>query len=337
MGFKNTSWIMRQVLLALIPGGMAMLYLFGGGVLINLILAISAAIAAESLVLYLRSKPIIATLSDLSAIVTAILLALALPPTLPWWLTIIGVSFAIIIAKQLYGGLGYNLFNPAMVGYAFLLISYPAEMTFWIPPWMLNSHPIDIAGTFKLTFTGVLPTGLDIDAISAATPLENMHNGLSMRNMVEEIRDGRAWGLFGEQGWEWPNFAYAGGGIWLLYQRIITWHIPVSILGTMFLVCGIFYLLDPQVSPLPTFHLFSGATMLGAFFIATDPVTASTTPRGQLIYGSSIGLLIFIIRTWGGYPDAVAFSVLLLNTAVPLIDRYTQPRVFGTHILDDDI
>ncbi len=329
---NGINWIMGQVIIALIPGIIAMLYLFGWGVLINIVIATIGAVAAESLALYLRNKPIAATLKDLSAVVTAILLALALPSTLPWWLTLLGIAFAIIVAKHLYGGLGYNPFNPAMVGYAFLLISYPRAMTIWLPPYMLSPHPLDLLETLRLIFLEELPTGLSIDAISAATPLEMMRTGLSMNIMISEIRCNPVWGDFGGRGWEWLGNWYAIGGIWLIYRKVINWQIPFAVLGSITLISGFLYMLDSQCHPFPAFHLFSGGTMLGAFFIATDPVTAATTPKGQLIYGAAIGLLVFTIRTWGGYPDAVAFAVLLINMAVPMIDQYTQPRVFGSQI-----
>lgn len=332
----NIEWIMSQVLLALIPGAIAMIYLFGWGVLINLILATTTAVTCEALVLHLRQRPIIPTLKDLSACVTAVLLALAIPSTLPWWLTLLGPSFAILVVKHLYGGIGYNPFNPAMAGYVFLLISYPIYMNTWLSPRMLNPHPLDFIDTLIWLFTSALPHGLEIDAITSATPLEIMRTGLRMNQMISEIRCNSLWGDVGGRGWEWVNLCYALGGIWLMRQRVITWHIPVTMLSSLMLSGSIFYLLDSQCSPSPAFHLFSGGAILGAFFIATDPITASTTPKGQIIYAAAIGLLIFIIRTWGGYPDAVAFAVLLLNMAVPTIDYYTQPRVFGTHLISNN-
>lgn len=328
----SVEWIMGQVLIALIPGIVTMIYVFGWGILINLILAITTAVIMEAWILYLRHRPILPTLKDLSACVTAVLFALAIPPTLPWWITILGISFAILVVKHLYGGIGYNPFNPAMAGYVFLLISYPIYMTTWLPPLILNSHSLSFIDTIIWLFTGHLPIGIELDAISAATPLEIMRAGLRMHKMVSEIRCNPLWGDLGGRGWEWVGIWYALGGLWLLRRKIITWHIPGAILGTLILISSVFYLLDSQCNPPPPFHIFSGGAILGAFFVATDPVTACTTPKGQLIYGAAIGLLIYIIRTWGGYPDAVAFSILLLNMAVPLIDHYTQPRVFGTAV-----
>lgn len=321
--------VMLQVLLALIPGALATIYFFGWGVLINLVLASLAALGAEALVLRLRGRPVVPVLMDLSALVTAVLLALALPPALPGWLTVLGTLFAILIAKQLYGGIGYNPFNPAMAGYVFLLVSYPVQMTSWLAPVMLASHPLGLWDSLMLNLTGTLPPGLALDALTSATPLDSLRVGLSLNKMIQEIRLSPLWGDFGGRGWEWVANWYFLGGLWLLHKRVITWHIPVSMLGTLILLAGIFYALDPNTHPFPAFHVFSGGAMLGAFFIATDPVTACATQRGQLIFGAAIGLLVFVIRSWGGYPDAVAFAVLLMNLAAPTLDYYTQPRVFG--------
>jgi electron transport complex protein RnfD len=335
---NSVDRVMLQVILALVPGAAAMTWFFGWGILINMALATAAAVAAESLMLRLRGQPVLPALADLSAVVTALLFAVAVPPTLPWWLTVLGMAFAIIIVKQLYGGIGYNPFNPAMAGYVFLLVSYPVQMTSWLPPYMLmpDEHALSFFESLSLIFTGGLPQGLSIDAITAATPLDEMRTNLDLNKMIEEIRQSPLWGDFGGRGWEWVGNWYFLGGLWLLYKRVITWHIPVSMLGSLILLAGIFYLLDPQSHPFPAFHVFSGGAMLGAFFIATDPVTASTTKRGQLVYGASIGALVFVIRTWGGYPDAVAFAVLLMNMAAPTIDYYTQPRVFGAQRAQHD-
>ncbi len=326
---NRVSSVMLRVILALIPGALAMTWYFGWGVVINMALATVVAVASEALLLRLRGRPVTATLSDLSAVVTALLFALAVPPLLPWWLTVLGIGFAIVVAKQLYGGLGYNPFNPAMAGYVLLLISYPVEMTAWIPPIILNEHVLTLSETLRVIFTGTLPAGLTWDALSMATPLDAMRTNLDLGHLISEIRESPLWGDFGGRGWEWVGNWYFLGGIWLIYKRVISWHIPGAMLGALLLLAMIFHLLDPETHPFGLFHLFSGGAMLGAFFIATDPVSAATTPRGKLIYGASIGALVFIIRTWGGYPDAVAFAVLLMNMAAPTIDYYTQPRVFG--------
>jgi len=300
------------------------------------VLAILAAVGFEALMLRLRGRPIRPTLADLSAVVTAMLFALAVPPLLPWWLVVLGIAFAIVVAKHLYGGIGYNPFNPAMAGYVLLLISYPVEMTAWLPPRMLNEHPLDLVQSLQTIFTGVLPAGTTWDALTMATPLDAMRTGLDMERMISEIRESPLWGDFGGRGWEWVGNWYLLGGIWLIYKRVITWHIPVAMLTSLLTIASFFHLLDPETHPFGLFHLFSGGAMLGAFFIATDPVTAATTAKGRLIYGASIGILVFVIRTWGGYPDAVAFAVLLMNMAAPTIDYFTQPRVFGQQDTQDE-
>ncbi|MCF7983869.1 MAG: electron transport complex subunit RsxD [Thiohalocapsa sp.] len=332
---NRVDWVMLQVCLALIPGILAMVWFFGWGVLINVALAVVFAVSAEAIVMKLRGRPVLPAIGDYSAVVTGVLFALTVPPTLPWWLTLLGILFAIVIVKQLYGGIGYNPFNPAMAGYVFLLISYPVQTTTWLPPdipALLEARDLTLLSfmdSARLIFTGVLPAGLGWDAVSAATPLDEMRTMLDQGAAIGEIRQSPLSGLFGGRGWEWVAGGFLVGGLYLLWQRVITWHIPVAFSAGLFVTAGIFWFVDPGTHPSPLFHLFSGGALLGAFFIATDPVSACTTPRGQLIYGASIGALIYVIRTWGGYPDAVAFAVLLLNIAAPMIDHYTQPRVFG--------
>jgi electron transport complex protein RnfD len=321
--------VMLEVLLALVPGIIAMTWYFGWGILVNIAVSVAVAVASEVFVIKLRKRPALPVISDLSAVVTGVLLALALPPLLPWWITAIGAAFAIIMVKQLYGGIGYNPFNPAMAAYALLLVSWPTHMTSWLPPSMLNTTPLDFGQVLNVIFTGTMPAGLSWDTISSATPLDEMFTRLDMNQMIEEIRQSPLWGDFGGKGWEWVNNWYLLGGLYLLFRKVISWHIPISIIASLLVLSGLAYMIDPAVHPFPAFHIFSGGVMLGAFFIATDPVSACTTKKGQLIFGASIGALIFIIRSWGGYPDAVAFAVLLMNMAAPMIDYYTKPRVFG--------
>lgn len=306
--------LMLQTLLALVPGILAMTWAFGWGVPVQIALAVLCGLGAEAAVLLARARPVAPALRDGSAAVTAVLFALAIPPTLPWWLTLLGMVFAIVLVKQLYGGLGYNPFNPAMAAYVFLLVSYPVEMTRWLPPGGWGEHALSWPDALRPIFQGSLPPGLDWDAVSSATPLEALrhrsHAGIG-------------------PGSPWVGGAFLLGGLWLLWKRTIAWQIPLSMLTGLLALAGLFWLIDPLTYASPAVHLFGGAAILGAFFIATDPVTAATTPRGRLIYGAAIGALVFAIRTWGGYPDAVAFAVLLLNIAAPTIDHYTQPRVFG--------
>lgn len=327
---KSVSKIMLTVALGLLPGIAVYTGLFGWGVIINILIAAITALACEAIILAIRKRPIGVSLSDNSALVTAMLLALSIPPLSPWWIPVLGAAFAIIIAKQLYGGLGYNSFNPAMVGYVMLLISFPREMTSWLAPLSISDTVIGFQESLHKVFTGEFSAPLITDAVTMATPLDTLKTELGLEKNVGEIMGGSP--LFGHlagTGWEWISLTFLAGGCWLIFKRIISWHIPVALLGSLFIMSAIFHLIDGQQYASPLFHLLSGAAILGAFFIATDPVTACTTNRGRLYYGAGIGILVYIIRTWGGYPDAVAFAVLLMNMAAPTIDYYTQPRVFG--------
>jgi Na+-translocating ferredoxin:NAD+ oxidoreductase subunit D len=325
----GVSIIMLKVLLALVPGIAAYVWIFGSGVLISLTLASATALLSEAVMLKLRGRPVVPFLLDGSALVTAWLLALALPPLAPWWLIVVGTLFAIVIAKQLYGGLGYNPFNPAMVGYAVLLISFPVLMTQWPAPLEIAGAKLSFIDQWHYIFGRMLPEGVSLDAISSATPLDTLKTQLKLQHGMEQITAAPMFGTLGGKGSEIVVGAYLLGGLYLLQQRIISWHIPTAFLTALALISGIFHLVDPAHHAGPLFHLFSGASMLCAFFIATDPISGPTTPKGKLIFAAGIGVLTWMIRTWGGYPDGVAFAVLLMNICVPLIDAYTQPRVFG--------
>lgn len=320
--------VMRRVLYAMVPGIAALIWFFGWGVLINLVLATAVALVAEAAVLAVRGKALSLYLSDYSAVVTAWLLAVALPPLAPWWLTTIGVVFAIVVAKHLYGGLGYNPFNPAMVGYVVLLISFPREMSTWLIPYGVGQpHALSFLDTLRVVMDGA--GGITLDGLTGATPLDILRTKLGLGLTVTEVRNSPVFGIVSGHGWEWATLGFLTGGLWLIYTRTVAWQIPVGMLGGLALVASAFYLVDPQRYAPPWFQIWSGAAIYGAFFIATDPVTASTTARGRLIYGAGIGVLVYIIRSFGGYPDGVAFAVLLMNIAAPTIDLYTQPRVFG--------
>ena len=333
---RTTAQVMQWVILCCIPGIAVQTCFFGWGTLIHVALACIVAIVAEASILELRKKNIELALSDYSAVVTALLLAISIPPFAPWWITVIGVSFAIIIVKQLYGGLGYNLFNPAMAGYVALLISFPVQMTAWSPPTMIAQEERDFFDALAIIFTNYSVEGfsvsqmrIGIDGYTMATPLDHVRTALSQNMTYSESITGSAfsngWGI----GWTWVNLSYLLGGLILLQQRIIAWHIPVSILLSLSAFSCIFFMIDPDHYAPPTFHLLAGGTMLAAFFIATDPVSAATSNKGRLIFGAFIGFWIFAIRTWGGYPDAVAFAVLLMNMAVPVIDYFTKPITYG--------
>jgi electron transport complex protein RnfD len=302
----SVTRVMLTVGAALLPGLIAYVVFFGPGILRTLAIASVAALLFEAVMLQIRGKPLTVFLQDGSALLTAWLLALSLPPTAPWWLVVVGVFFAIVIAKHLYGGLGQNPFNPAMIGFAVCIVSFPALMGQWP----------------------------GVDAITAATPLDHLKTALKLgegQTSVAAITTDRSiYGLFAGHGWDWIAAGYLLGGGFLVWRKIITWHIPVAFLAAIGLFAGGLWLYDAHAFASPLFHLFGGATMLGAFFIATDPVSAATTPRGKLIFGFGCGLIAVIIRIFGGYPDGIAFAVLLMNLCVPIIDMATQPPVFGT-------
>ncbi|MEH4015485.1 electron transport complex subunit RsxD [Escherichia fergusonii] len=334
---RQTSRIMLLVLLAAIPGIATQLWFFGWGTLVQIILAVISALSAEALVLKLRNQPIAAILKDNSALLTGLLLAVSIPPLAPWWMVVLGTVFAVIIAKQLYGGLGQNPFNPAMIGYVVLLISFPVQMTNWLPPYEIAATVPGMADALQVIFTGHTTSGGDmstlrmgIDGISQATPLDTLKTSLHSGRSVEQIMQYPIFsGMLAGAGWQWVNLAWLAGGVWLLTIKVIRWHIPVSFLVSLALCTTLGWLFAPESLASPQIHMLSGATMLGAFFILTDPVTASTTNRGRLIFGALAGVLVWLIRSFGGYPDGVAFAVLLANITVPLIDYYTRPRVYG--------
>ena len=316
--------VMLRVGAALLPGLTAYVLNFGIGVIIQCLLAVAAAIATECLMLKLRRRPVALHLKDGSVIITGLLLALCLSPLTPWWITLIAAVFAVALAKHAFGGLGHNLFNPAMAGYVFVLLCFPAQMNLWPAAPGTAEHGIPAAAYLAAIFSGT-----EVDALSGATALGRMKSQLDLMAMVSEIRLEPLFGTLAGRGWEWVAAGWLAGGLALLGLGVIRWQIPAAMLGSLFAVSALFHIYDSDVYASPLFHLFAGATLLGAFFIATDPVSASTTPRGRLIYGGLIGLLAWVIRTWGAFPDGVAFAVLLGNAAAPLIDHFTRPRVLG--------
>ncbi|MFY0655642.1 MAG: electron transport complex subunit RsxD [Neptunomonas phycophila] len=323
----GTSEVMRLVILATVPGICAMTFFFGWSTLINLVLACSLALVFEAICIKARHRPVSFYLKDNSALVTAVLLALSLPPFAPWWLTTVAVFVAIVIAKQLYGGIGQNPFNPAMIAYALVLISFPIEMTRWTAPFVMQAaegwQVLSFTDTLSVIFGGWQTAA---DAFTSATPLDEMRHRAGMTT-TEIWRSSSVLANIGA--WHAVSAAYLMGGIFLLYKKIFTWHTPASLILTLAAVSLLFYVISPDNYTDPIFHISVGATIFGAFFIATDPVSAATSNIGKIWYGAGIGLLIYIIRTWGNYPDAVAFSVLIMNLAAPFIDQYTQPRTYG--------
>lgn len=328
----KTQTVMQRVIICAVPGLIAQIVFFGWGTLIQIILAIIVALAAEAIVIKLRHRSIRYAISDYSAILTALLLGISIPPLAPWWLIVIGTLFAIIVVKHLYGGLGNNLFNPAMAAYVLLLVAYPVQMTSWIAPATLAEHVPNLVDALRQILTTNVDMSfyrLGIDGTTMATPLDTLRTSLSMGLPIADIFSKSIFDSGVGIGWFWVNIGYLAGGLIMLKLNVIRWQIPTAILVSVFICSGIGFLLAPNTHSSPLFQLFSGATMLAAFFIATDPVTAATSNRGRLIFGSLIGVLIYLIRNFGGYPDAVAFSVLLANICAPLIDYYIKPRTYG--------
>jgi electron transport complex protein RnfD len=325
---SSVTQVMAWVLAALLPGIAAYVWLFGPGILVTLSLATVTALAAEAAMLKARGYPAKPFLTDLSAIVTAWLLALSLPSLAPWWLIVTGTLFAIVVAKHLYGGLGQNIFNPAMVGYAVLIVSFPVQMTQWAGPLELTTTHLSLAQSAWVIFGGDIAK-TTLDAITMATPLDALRTGLLQQLTVDEVMTNPIFGYYAGTGFEWLAAAFLLGGLLLWALRIISWQVPLAFLAGIWLAAGFLHFFDAGRFGAPWLHLFAPSVMLGAFFIATDPVSGATTPRGKLIFGFGAGLLTIIIRTWGGFPDGVAFAILLMNLCVPLIDAWTQPRIYG--------
>lgn len=314
---SSVGKLMLVVLAALIPGTAVFIYQTGWGGVVNLVLAILASVAFEAIALRLRKRPLRSSLEDYSAVVTGWLIALCLPPLVAWWLPILAVAFAILLAKHLFGGLGQNVFNPAMAGYALILVSYPLDLGLW--PELPVALDLSLSEVLAMVTNGGLKLHADWDALTGATALDQ-HRSAVLQNLNSLQPSNTTAGLFGAAHSEWLNLAFLLGGIWLWYQRAIQWHIPVAFLTALFVCSLIGNWVDPQQAG-AGFHLFGGATMLGAFFIATDPVSAAASNRGRLIYAAGAGVLVYLIRTLGAYPDAVAFAILIMNCAVPALDR----------------
>ncbi len=317
--------VMLQVLFALVPGIAVYVWLIGPAIVVQLLIATLAALAGEALMLHLRRRPLALFLGDGSAIVTAWLIALAFPPLAPWWLVAVGSLFAIVVGKHLYGGLGQNPFNPAMLAFAACIVSFPALMSQWpaLGVKLTWYEQLQLVG-------GVVPR---VDVLSGATPLDAMKTALKVGegsvDVATVLTTHEVFGHFAGRGWEWVTLAYLFGGLWLWWRRIISWHAPLAFIAGLSLLATALWWWNPLQFASPLFHLLSGGSLLGAFFIVTDPVSGCTTPRGKLIFGGLAGVIAYLIRVFGGYPDGVAFAVLLLNLCVPLIDRYSQPPIFG--------
>lgn len=329
---KNNSVqnVMAMVLLALLPATAYNLYLFGWPAIFLFAITIASCVLVEAACLKLGGKPVMKTLSDNSAVLTGWLMAASLPPWAPWWVGLLGAIFAIAITKHAFGGLGQNVFNPAMVGRTVMLISFPVVMTAWVAP-----HPLFSADAPSFSESISITFGHMPDAMASASTLGHikteLSRGIPVTESMAQVPDlmdmalGNRAGSLGET----TLLLILFGGLFLMAKRIISWHIPVSMIGSLFLIAELFHLINPAHFASGTFHLVSGATFLGAFFIASDYVTAPVTKPGQLIFGAGVGLLTWCIRNFAGYPEGVAFAVLLMNSLSPIIDQYTRPRIFG--------
>ncbi len=326
---STVTRVMFKVLLALVPALIAYVYYYGPIIFVDLALATATALATEAIVLKLRGVPAWPFLSDLSAVVTAWLLAMSMPPMSPWWLTVGANAFAIVVVKQLYGGLGSNPFNPAMAGYAAALVAFPLHMSHWSPPQLLSATRNDFRTQLDYIFREFVDKRFLIDAETMATPLDTVKTAVGMKQTLADISYMPIFGHVSGTATEVIALGYLIGGLYMLQQRIITWHMPAAFLAAIAALAGALHLGAPAKFAGPLFHLFGGASMLGAFFIVTDPVSGATTPRGKLIFAAGAGALTYVIRVFGGYPDGVAFAVLVMNACAPLIDAHTQPRVFG--------
>jgi len=328
---RSSGQIMALVLLALLPATAFGFYLYGWPAINLWTLTILSAVITEAFTLVLARKPVLFFLGDGSAVLTGWLLAMTLPPWAPWWIAVVGGVIAIILGKSVFGGIGQNLFNPAMLARVVLLISFPVEMTLWVAPHvMLSAGSPSFLEGLDITFRGYA-----IDSLSSASALgvvrTELHQGHALSTIMTSGFDSQslALGFISGSLGETSALLIILGGIFLLFKRIYTWHVPVAMMGSVSLLATLFHGLNPEHYPDAGFHLFSGGLILGAFFIATDPVTSPNSSIGKLVFGAGCGTLIYVIRTWGGYPEGVAFAVMLMNAITPLIDHYTRPRIYG--------
>lgn len=307
-GEFSTPRIMRDVVIALIPAFALSLFIYGLNALVVTAITVVSCMFFEWLInrFMLRRT---STLGDWSAVVTGTLLAFNLPANISPWLIVLGALVAIGIGKMSFGGLGRNLFNPALVGRVFLLISFPVQMTLFP----------DTPGVDAIT--GATPLAFVKEAMKTGTPVADIMPNIDLGGMLLGFKDGS----MGEIG----ALALLIGGIYLLIRKVITWHIPVFVLGSIFVFASILWLIDPAQYMNPLFHLFAGGAMLGAIFMATDYVTSPMSKAGQIIYAIGIGVITILIRVWGAYPEGISFAILIMNATVPLINMYVKPSRFG--------
>lgn len=318
--------VMATVLLALTPATLFGFWLYGWPAVNLWAVSLIAAIVGEAFVLRLQGRHVRTVIMDGSGILTAWLLALSLPPYAPWWIAVLGSLFAVIIGKQVFGGLGQNVFNPAMAARVMLLISFPLEMTTWVAP----AQSPGLLESLRITFLSQ-----PIDGMASASLLGHVKTEFTRGIGLDQALTGyyapldMLWGSRAGSLGETAAVLLLIGGLFLIARRIITWHAPFAMLLGVAVPALLFNAIDANHYAGPMVHVLSGGLMLGAFFIITDPVTSPNTALGQFIFGLSCGLLTWIIRTWGGYPEGVAFAVLLMNAVTPIIDQYVKPRIYG--------
>ncbi len=328
---NTVARVMLLVGLALVPAILAHVFFFGTGIIIQLTLSIIFALSFEALSLKLLKKPVKLFLKDYSAFVTALLFALCISPVAPWWISLIGMFFAIVVGKHLFGGLGQNIFNPAMLGFAIVLISFPQAMSVWMPVHEIAPYVMSFTDNLHAIFSNRFPIHIEFDTLTQATPLDTIKTAISQEYALSEITTQPLFGDFGGLGWEWIANFYFLGGLFLIYKKIITWRVPVAVILTTVVFSLPFnvYNADHFIGPIQ--HMFSGGLMLAAFFIATDPTTGCSSHKGQLIFGAGVAIMTILVREFGNFPDGVAFGILIMNMSAPLIDRLTIPKAFGQH------
>ncbi|MBF0610097.1 MAG: RnfABCDGE type electron transport complex subunit D [Magnetococcales bacterium] len=332
---ETVPQIMKMVIWALMPAAALSVVIFGWPALLVMVITTLSCVVTEQLFIKIRGT--VSPIGDYSAALTGLLLAMTLPPFTPWWVCVVGGVFAIAIGKQVYGGLGHNIFNPALIARVFLLISFPVELTYWpAPNSLFGDHGVTLMQGFTIILQGPAAAGLALDSLTSATPLGQYRMDLGLGKTVQEAlaaiqfsyikaTGGDIGGSLGET----SVVLLTLGGLYLLRKRVITWHTPFSMLAGCLIPAVIFWQVDPSKYPDPLFHLITGGLIMGAFFMATDMVTSPVTAKGQLIFGFLCGLLTYLIRTWGGYPEGVSFAIVIMNAAVPLIDQYTKPVAYG--------
>lgn len=332
---ETVPQIMKMVIWALMPASALSVVVFGWPALLVILITTLSCVVTEQI--FVRIRGAASPIGDYSAALTGLLLALTLPPHTPYWVCIAGGVFAIAVGKQVYGGLGHNIFNPALIARVFLLISFPVELTYWpVPNSLFGDHAFSMAQAWTIILQGPAAAGISLDGLTSATPLGQYRMDTGLGKTVQDAlaalhfsyvkaTGGDIGGSLGET----SVVLLALGGFYLLRRKVITWHTPFSMLAGCLIPAAIFWQMSPEKYPDPLFHLITGGLVLGAFFMATDMVTSPVTAKGQLLFGFLCGLLTYLIRTWGGYPEGVSFAIVIMNAAVPLIDQYTKPVPYG--------